>query len=172
MFVKKQGYQLCLPKKLMENSTVKEAINVALKYISHRPRSEKEVVDKLAQKFEPEIVEQVVADLCKKNILNDGLYLKLLSESGRFKRWGPLKMKAEFKKRGLPEDLFDKMQDSFDNEEFEKQATEIALKKLSTMKEDSSFEQKMRKIQYALSSKGYPMALVQNVCYKVLKQQG
>lgn len=170
--MKKRDCRLFYPKKLMENSTIKEAINAALKYISHRPRSEKEVIDKLTQKFSPEIVEQVVADLCKKNILNDQLYLKLLSESGKFKRWGPLKMKAEFKKRGLPEDLFEKMEDSFDNEQFERQATDIALKKLKTMKADSSFEQKMRKIQYALASKGYPMSIVQNVCYKVLRQQG
>lgn len=172
MFARKQACRSCLPRKLMENNEIKEAVNAALKYISHRPRSEKEVADKLAQKFEPGIVEQVVADLRKKNIINDDLYLKLLSESGKFKRWGPMKMRAEFKKRGLPEDLLIKMEDSFDIGEFEEQATQIALKKLSSMKEDSTFEQKMRKIQYALASKGYPMSLVQSVCYKVLKPQG
>lgn len=149
----------------------KKAIAAALKYISHRPRSEQEVVNKLSQKYDQGVVEEAVAELKKKNILNDNLYLKLLSESGKFKRWGPLKMKAEFKKRGLPAELFDKMEDNFDGEEFEKQAFEIAQNKLKSVKEGATFEQKMRKIQYALSSKGYPMTLIQNVCYKVLKQQ-
>ena len=58
----------------------------ALRFLSYRPRSESEVRDRLLRRFPHNVVQQVVSDLCKHGLIEDGEFSRLWTSSRvRFK---------------------------------------------------------------------------------------
>lgn len=84
-----------------------EALNAAIKYISYRPRSEKEIADKLIAKgFDRQTADAAIDRLKETGYINDANYAKALAGSRmRNKSWGPLKISADLKRRGLADSI-------------------------------------------------------------------
>jgi len=85
--------------------------NLALRFLSYRTRSEKEVRDKLKTKqVEPQIIEKIIAKLKEKKFLNDEEFAKGWIESRlRFKPRSVRLIKLELKQKGIEEGIVDKM---------------------------------------------------------------
>jgi len=84
-------------------------LNSALRYLSFRPRSEKEVVDKLKEKKAPsEIIDRIVLQLKDHKFLNDEDFARWFIEQRlRFKPKGIRIIKMELKQKGINQEIID-----------------------------------------------------------------
>ncbi|MDO8621470.1 MAG: regulatory protein RecX [Candidatus Levybacteria bacterium] len=85
--------------------------NKALKFLSYRPRSEKEIRDKLFQKKTPQdLIEKIVSKLKEQKFINDEEFAKLWIESRNRSKPRSLRLiKLELKRKGIEGDIIDKM---------------------------------------------------------------
>ena len=76
--------------------------NKALDIVSRREHSEKEIKNKLLEKFDaPEIIEQVVLKLIENNLINDVRFAEMYVLIRKRKGFGPKKIQFELMARGL-----------------------------------------------------------------------
>ena len=83
--------------------------NLALRFLSYRPRSEKEVRDKLkTKKVEPLIIEKIIAKLKEKKFINDEEFAKGWIESRlTYKPRSINLIKRELLQKGISRELTD-----------------------------------------------------------------
>lgn len=85
----------------MENGTQK-AMDQALRLLSFRARSEREMADRLAKKgFEPDVTDRTVVRLKELGLLNDGALARDMTEVRRRGGRGDHRIRQELRKRGL-----------------------------------------------------------------------
>ena len=90
----------------MNDDAFKVVYNKALDIISRREYSQKELTGKLLNKFsEEEIVNLVINNLVKKNLLNDTRYSEAYVVSRKRKGFGPKKILYELIARGVIENI-------------------------------------------------------------------
>ena len=76
--------------------------NKALDIVSRREHSEKEIKNKLLEKFDaPEIIEQVVLKLIENNLINDVRFAEMYVLVRKRKGFGPKKIQFELMARGI-----------------------------------------------------------------------
>ena len=83
--------------------------NSSLRFLSYRPRSEKEVRDKLkSKKASSEIIEKIITKLKEKKFINDEEFAKLWIESRtRFKPRSLRLIKMELKQKGIDDEIIE-----------------------------------------------------------------
>ena len=80
--------------------------NKALDIISRREHSEKEIKNKLLEKFHaPEIIEQVVLKLIENNLINDVRFAEMYVLVRKRKGFGPKKIQFELMARGIDDSI-------------------------------------------------------------------
>ena len=90
----------------MNDDAFKVVYNKALDIISRTAHSQKELTRKLLDKFsEEEIVNSVINNLVKKNLLNDTRYSEAYVVSRKRKGFGPKKILYELIARGVIENI-------------------------------------------------------------------
>ena len=80
--------------------------NKALDIVSRREHSEKEIKNKLLEKFHaPEIIEQVVLKLIENNLINDVRFAEMYVLVRKRKGFGPKKIQFELMARGIDDSI-------------------------------------------------------------------
>ena len=80
--------------------------NKALDIVSRREHSEKEIKNKLLEKFDaPEIIEQVVLKLIENNLINDVRFAEMYVLIRKRKGFGPKKIQFELMARGIDDSI-------------------------------------------------------------------
>ena len=80
--------------------------NKALDIVSRREHSEKEIKNKLLEKFDaPEIIEQVVLKLIENNLINDVRFAEMYVLIRKRKGFGPKKIRFELMARGIDDSI-------------------------------------------------------------------
>ena len=80
--------------------------NKALDIVSRREHSEKEIKNKLLEKFHaPEIIEQVVLKLIENNLINDVRFAEMYVLIRKRKGFGPKKIQFELMARGIDDSI-------------------------------------------------------------------
>ena len=80
--------------------------NKALDIVSRREHSEKEIKNKLLEKFDaPEIIEQVVLKLIENNLINDVRFAEMYVLLRKRKGFGPKKIQFELMARGIDDSI-------------------------------------------------------------------
>jgi len=80
--------------------------NKALDIVSIREHSEKEIKNKLLEKFDaPEIIEQVVLKLIENNLINDVRFAEMYVLVRKRKGFGPKKIQFELMARGIDDSI-------------------------------------------------------------------
>ncbi len=141
--------------------TKKYFFEKSIKYISFRPRSEKEVIDYLNRKIKPtdfkiNLINEIVFDLKKDFFLNDVEFVSWwIDQRNYFKPRGINLLKIELQKKGISKEIIDdyfslKKQDDF----------EIAKKLLSSKK--SVLKKEKVKIIEFLIRKGFSYSVAKN----------
>ena len=97
--------------KIVEENKIYEIYNIALKYLSRRVRSVKEVNDYLLEKeYEIDVINEVIKKLKEQGYLDDKIYVKsLVNDRIRLNNYGPFKIKRELLDNGIEEDLIDEV---------------------------------------------------------------
>lgn len=148
--------------------------NKALKFLSYRPRSEKEIRDKLLQKKAPQdLIEKIVAKLKEKKFINDEEFAKLWIESRQRSSPRSLRLvRMELKQKGVTEEQIEsgiKNQESGIKTDLE-QARRLVEKRLPRYK--GLDKQKMyEKLGRYLASKGFGWETIKQSIDEVLDER-
>ncbi len=133
--------------------------NKALKFLSYRPRSEKEIVDKLKTKKAPEeIVDKIIKKLKEYKFLDDSEFARAWIQSRV--RSGPRSWKTilfELKKKGINDEIAQKQIANFKNQTPDEKMAKILLKKRIHRLENKNLskEKIYQKLGMFLASKGF-----------------
>ena len=139
--------------------------NKALKFLSYRPRSEKEIRDKLRRKkASEEIINKIISRLKENNFLNDEEFAKWwIEQRTNFKPRSVRLIKIELKQKGIDKELIDETIDhlpsTIDDLSSAKKLIEKRLPRYKNLTPDKKFQ----KIARYLSSKGFDYDIIKEI---------
>lgn len=156
--------------KILNELLLKKAKDKALKYLSYKMRSEKQVREKLEQgEFPKIIIDKVIQILKKYNYINDEEFAKaFIKDKLNIKGYGFFKISYELKKYGIQEDIFVKyfQDESFVNEN--KKAIELLNKKIKNIY-DIDYKQKQKLYSY-LARRGFSYDIINSALNSILEE--
>jgi regulatory protein len=162
---------------LIELDQVERLVNKALRFLSFRPRSEKEIRDHLLRKGKlkdihksdaeksqyEKSVEKVIAKLKKLEQINDKEFAKWwVEQRGRFKPRGERLVKVELFQKGIDRDVIDEVVKQGEESNEEELAKKAALKKLSSYRK-LNYEDFRNKMGQFLARRGFSWNVVKKV---------
>lgn len=155
--------------KLLLDEQYSKAFDKALRFLGYRPRSEKEIKDKLTLKdFHPKIIDKVIKELKGKGLLNDEEFSRLWIKSRKSLRpSGKYILERELKQKGIDKEIIDKIMAKEINEDEELNlALQAARKKKKGYKRlpQLKFNQKMSQF---LARRGFSWNIIKKVLEKL-----
>lgn len=141
------------------------AKKVAFRYLSYKPRTEKEVIKKLREKMiSTSSINTVMNFLKELNYINDEEYSKRFLESTlRLKPSGKRNISLKLRKKGISREITDKiLKEEYKPDNETSKAIDVYRKYLKKLKAKSSEEKKQKCFRY-LISKGFDYETVREV---------
>ncbi|QQY78968.1 regulatory protein [Keratinibaculum paraultunense] len=153
--------------KVLREEELSKAKDQALKFLTYRQRSEKEIIDKLRKKgFEESIIDDTLNYLKKYKLVDDVEFAKaFMKDKINLNKFGPIRIKHELYKKGIDNTIIEKVLEENDNEDEYNRALNLAKKKLPSYKNDDK-NAIYRKLGGFLQRKGYSYDCI----FKVLKE--
>lgn len=147
-----------------------KAINSALKYLSYRQRSIKELRDHLVRKgYDKSIIENTIDYLEDKNYINDYQFAKsFIRDKSYLNKQGINKIRYDLLNKGVSKEIVAKTLKFDDDQEFDN-AMELANKKMKSYKNQDR-NTIYRKLGGFLQRKGYRYDTVKKVLREVLDE--
>ncbi len=145
-----------------------QATDYALRFLSFRPRSEKEVKEKLKKKgFDEFVISKVILKLQDSEYLDDEEFAKMwVLDRKSVKPEGSYLLKKELQQKGVAKEIIEKvLAENFTHKEEFNLALKVAQKKKKTLKGLSRLEFE-QKITAALARRGFRWEIIK----KVLKE--
>ena len=165
-------YSLLLKKEITEKElesikldNIKEEIyEVALKYISIKMRSRKEIETYLKKKeYSSSDISNTIERLEKNGFINDEMYAKaFINDKFNLSNSGPNKIKKELLKQGIKEDIIDNYIYSINEEELVNKLDRLVDKKIKTIKNCSGNVLKQKLINYFMNE-GYYLKDIERI---------
>ena len=162
---------------MIELDQVERLLNKALRFLSFRPRSEKEIRDHLLRKGKlkdinksdaegdqyDKSVEDVISKLKKMDQVDDKEFAKWwVEQRGKFKPSGERLVKAELFQKGVSKDVIDEVAQKDSKLKEEESAKKAALKKLSSYNKYDS-EDFRNKMGQFLARRGFGWDVIRKV---------
>ncbi|MBI2613713.1 MAG: regulatory protein RecX [Candidatus Levybacteria bacterium] len=152
--------------------------NLALRFLSYRPRSEKEVRDRLKFKIQnskvknttqnSKVIDEIIQKLKEKKFINDEKFAKWFVESRiRFKPRSLRLIKMELKQKGIDLETINNLQLTI-NSDLD-QAKKLAQERIERFK-DLSKEEIYQKLGRFLASKGFNWDTIKKTIDETLKK--
>jgi len=141
-----------------------KAMDLAVKYLSFKSRTESEMVEYLKKKnMEVETIDHVMGKLREYRYVNDEIYLKNYVEYNRqVTRYGSKRIRQDLGRRGISDDLLLSLEDLFPREE-ELLCCEALAEKNSEKLKGQTVQQKRKKLYDKLSRMGYPSDMISGI---------
>lgn len=152
---------------LLEEERLK-AKDKALKFLSYRQRSHKEIEDKLKKEgFSDEIIDKTIDFLKNYNLIDDMAFAKnFIMDKAKINKYGPEKIKYELYMKGISKDIIDKALEDYGDEY--SIALELAKKKIKSYK-DNDRNSIYRKLGGFLQSRGFSYECISRVLRELVK---
>ncbi len=144
----------------------------AYKYASYKPRTEKEVRDKLMQKgFSHEEIKEALQFLEKFEFLDDAKYAEnFIKEKLKLKNFGEFRMKMELIKRGIHRDLAEKSVSKYYPQDDEYEIAKAAAEKKITQILRKPEEKRWNSLSGYLQRQGFGWDVIKKICDEYLKK--
>ncbi len=168
--------------RLIFNDQIERLYEKAIKFLSYRPRSEKETRDNLLQKLKltdkgeeekknfQKSIDQVLQKLRKLELLNDREFtVWWVEQRTKFKKTSPRIIKSELFKKGIDKEIIEEILNKAEIDPFQL-ALSAAQKKLSSYQklEKREFQEKMGRF---LASRGFDWEIVKRVVDTLSKEE-
>jgi len=129
-----------------EDALLMKVKSDALRLLSFRPRSVKELRDRLKLKRYPEaVIDNALDVLSKQGLLNDEKFAKLFAESRVYsKPTGKRQLEIDLKKKGLPKELVEKTLSDLKDYDEKKAARDLVFNRFQKMTGISDEKKKAR----------------------------
>lgn len=119
----------------------------AIRYLSRREHSTRELFDKLGQKgFDGELIGEVLADLAQKGLLSDERFAEAYVRYRCNRGFGPVRIRQELRERGIPDDQIDDYVDEADTRWI--QAVRAAHEKRFGQELPAEFKDRAKQMRY------------------------
>lgn len=151
--------------KLRTADEMTRAYQIALRFLSYRPRSEAEIRTRLErEKLIPETIEQIVTKLYNERQLDDKRFAEMYAESKMFtKPIGAHRLRRELRQKGVSDTIIRHVELKYFNEETElKNARRLAEKKLATDRTKDPVKRKRRLADF-LARRGFGWDVVSEI---------
>ena len=153
-------------KEITEYNDRLEAYYKALKYITKKLRTEKEIYKYLDKDYNKDIILETIDKLKRMGYLNKDLYLKsYLSDQIHMTLNGPNKIKKDLVSLGYEEDEFKEVVDNIDGDVWFSKIEKIVNKKIKSNRNLGSNKLK-EKIVYDLSNLGFYKWMIEDVIHR------
>ncbi len=153
-------------KEITEYNDKLEAYYKALKYITKKLRTEKEIVKYLEKDYSRSVVRETVERLKKDGYLNEEIYLKCyLADQVNLSISGPNKIKKDLIKLGLNEEEIVNNLSQITDDVWIDKIEKIVKKRINTNKNYGNNKLK-EKILYDLSNLGYYKWMIEEVIHR------
>lgn len=145
-----------------------KVINHALKLLSYRSRSEKEIYDKLKEKgYDEDKIENAIKYCIEKNYINDKDFAEaFIRDKININKLGSQRIKYELISKGVSSNIIDEVLEPNHEEELN-MAMELALKKIHSYRNDD-YNAIYRKLGGYLQRRGYSFDIIRKVLNNVL----
>ncbi|MFY9176620.1 MAG: RecX family transcriptional regulator [Caldicoprobacterales bacterium] len=142
--------------KLAREDDAKKSMDMSLRYLQYRSRSQKEMEDYLEAKgFERDIIDETIDKLKSYGYINDLAFARdWVSHRMATKPMGRAMIKRELYYKGIDNEIIEKSLDQFSENEEEEQAYKLALKYIKRYRNLDTREQ-FYKIGQALARRGF-----------------
>lgn len=146
--------------KFKEGDNISKCLAKAYRFLSYRPRSEKEMSDKLLEKYEPKVVEGVIERLKKYRYIDDCEFSRLWVESRRSGR-SARAISYELQRKGVAKEKIEEALELLDKDaELEAALVLVRSKsKYQNLTRDEAYQ----KIGGFLSRRGYSYEIIKKV---------
>jgi regulatory protein len=163
----------------MDNPYYERLVNVAIRFISFRPRSEKELTDFLAKKMEKW---EVVGDPLRAKVIERMRELKYVDDQAfalwwigqrnAFRPKGKRALTVELRGKGVSVDVIETAFSQTTSEEFDEYASAKRLveKKLDRWANMPQIEQQ-KKVYTLLAQRGFPSSLIQRIIDELVRKR-
>ncbi|MCJ7497076.1 MAG: RecX family transcriptional regulator [candidate division Zixibacteria bacterium] len=151
---------------ILESEVKKESKDAALKFLSYRMRSEKEVRDKLKKKeFAQDVIEEVIEDLRRVNLIDDYSFASaFVRDKISNKPQGKILLKQELWKKGIKEETIEKvLKEYFEDEDEELNLAKKLLEKRKKRYENLDKNVAKRRMMSFLLRRGFSYKIVKQV---------
>ncbi|MCM8779459.1 MAG: recombination regulator RecX [Candidatus Omnitrophica bacterium] len=151
---------------------IEKAKNYALKLLKYRPRTQKEIFERLIKKKYPQdLIEKVVQELKEAGLLNDREFVKFWinwrrevnPRSKNFIFW-------ELRKKGVSEDLIKEKLEEINSEDDFSQAEQLAKKQFERLKDREPEKKKIRIYGY-LKRRGFAESIIYDILNNLFKNR-
>jgi len=148
----------------MKLNQTQKAMDLAVKYLSFKARTENEMVEYLKKKnMEEETIDHVMAKLREYRYVNDEIYLKNYVEYNRqVTCYGSKRIHQDLGRRGISDALLLNLEDLYPREE-EQSCCEAMAEKNQKKLQGQSVQQKRKKLYERLSRLGYPSDMISGI---------
>ena len=141
-------------KQILEDNSYLESYHIALKYLSYKLRTEKEIIKRLS-KYSKQAINYTLNRLKEEGYLNDELYIKsYINDAINLKVVGPNKILYELKKLGFKETTIHNYLDTFASDVWLDKINKVTLKKINSNHNLSGLLLK-QKIMQELLTRGF-----------------
>lgn len=150
-------------KKIFHKEEIKKAQDYAFKLLSYRPRSIKEIENRLKKKdYSSEVISIVVNGLKKLKFLNDREFAKMWVENRiRTRPMGRYRLYQELIQKGVDRDLIEKTLSNYREEEEIELAKELTQRKLKRSYRNSDQPTAKRRLYGFLQRRGFSYDTIQ-----------
>lgn len=154
---------------VLKSEEQNNANNYALKFLSSRWRTEKEIEDRMTKKgFDEEIIDETLNYLKKYELIDDRRFAETYAEEKiRLKKLGTYRIKYELCNKGVDEEIASEVVEKYSDDEFER-AMELASKKIRSYKKDDK-NTIYRKLGGYLQRRGFSYDCVSKVLRELIK---
>lgn len=141
------------------------AYQLAVRFLSHQLRSEKQVRDKLAEEeIEPEVMETAIAKLKDIKLIDDSIYGQSYTRTAmNLNKKGPNVIAQELKRKGLDQEEIDQSLAEYDQSTLNENAYELAEKYFIKQLRKASHRTSIQKTKQHLIQKGYSSDVLQEI---------
>ncbi|AFS78768.1 regulatory protein RecX [Gottschalkia acidurici 9a] len=148
-----------------------QANNYALRLLSYKMRTEKEIWNRMIEKEYPrEVIEATIDYLKELKYIDDEEYTrKFIKDKVNLKNIGKERIKRELFNKGIDSKTVNiELEELVDDEEQYDKAMEIAVKKLNTTYKNDDKNARYRKLGGFLQRRGYSMDIVMRILREIL----
>lgn len=151
---------------LLEEEQLK-AKSIALNFLAHRKRTEKEITDKLKEKgFEESIVDKTLVYLKNYGLVDDKDYANsFVKDKVKLNKHGPQRIKYDLYRKGVSQEIIKEV--LMEDDEYPR-ALELAKKKMSSYRNDDR-DKIYRKLGGFLQRRGYSYDCISKVLKELIK---
>ena len=152
-------------KKISVQEEIKKAKDYAFKLLSYRPRSIKEIRNRLKKKdYSSKVILEVIKSLKRLKFLNDKEFSRMWVESRINTRpMGRYRLKQELIQKGIDRDLIEKTLSSYREKEEIKLVRELAQRKLGKSYQNLDEVTTKRRLHGFLQRRGFSYDIIQEV---------